>query len=122
MTDPTPRAPGKTTPRGTTRAVCNATLATESSGISVTTAIAARALAAAPAVSADGGVLTATAARGKSLGDKSMAVANNGKTLSLEASRIPMTSSSSANLSNGAACDNVKPAFSSLVSNPNSAV
>lgn len=97
-------------------------LTIESSGITVMRAAAEAAEAAAPAKSVVGGVFSSGAASGRSLGEKSIAVPISGKISSLEASNMPMRSSSSASLSNGIADETVKPAFSSLVSSPSCAV
>lgn len=115
---PTPRPPGNRTPRGIARAACMATLATESSGTSTIRATAAAADAAAPPKKTAGGVLRATAAKGSRLGARSTPVAINGNTLSLDASRTPIRSLSSANISRLDAVVKVKPAFSRRVRRP----
>jgi hypothetical protein len=118
----TARAPGSSTPRGTASAVCSATFVKLSSGTTTIRAAAAAAEPRAPAKSTAGGVLRATPARGSSAGAVSMAVATRGRRESLEASKTPIRSFSSANFSRGAAEESVKPAFSNRLSRPSWAV
>ena len=120
--DPTPSAPGRMTPSGIVKNACRAMLVTESSGMTPLRATAAASDATAPAEREAGGVLIATPARGSNAGANSMAVATKGKTLSLEASKMPRASNSSAFLRSGAAVERVNPAFSSLLRSPNLAV
>ena len=115
----TPRAPGSISPSGTANPTCRAILLTESSGTLVIKSPVAPKQAAAPAKNTDGGVFKAVAATGINDGENSMAVPTNGRIFSLDASKIPNTSCSSANFSSGLALVKVKPAFSSLVRRPN---
>lgn len=119
---PAPKAPGKTTPKGTATSVCSAMLVAESSGIIYTNEAAVKAEKAAPPNKAIGGSLIATPATGSSAGDSSMAVPIRGRSLSLEASNTPSRSFSSANFRRGAADFRVNPALSSLVNSPSSEV
>lgn len=95
---------------------------TESSGIAVTRATAPASEAKAPPNKATDGMRTAAPANGSNPGANSIAFATRGKTLSLEASKYPRASKSSANTSKGLADVRLKPAFSSFDSNPSWAV
>lgn len=64
----------------------------------------------------------AAPAIGSSTGENSMAVPISGSTLSLDASKTPSRSLSSANFKRGAADFSVNPALSSFVNNPSSDV
>lgn len=116
---PTPKAPGNITPRGTATIVCKATSITELSGTTFTKAKAETADKAAPANKVTGDDFNTDPATGNSAGENSIAVPINGRTFSLDASKTPIKSFSSANLSKGAAEVKVKPDFSNFDSNPN---
>jgi hypothetical protein len=94
----------------------------ESSGIMYTTAAAETTERTAPPYRANGGNLMAAPATGRSIGENSMAVPISGSTLSLDASKTPNRSLSSANFKRGAADFSVNPALSSFVNNPSSDV
>lgn len=122
ITDPTAKAPGTITPRGTARTVCKAIFVIESSGITKINPPATDAETTAPVINVDDDVFNAISANGRSLGESSMAVATRGRTLSLDASSTPMRSNSSAFFNRGIAVDSLNPDFSSRVNNPRFAV
>ena len=105
--------------RGIPRATCTAMSRAESSGIVAMSKPAAAREAKAPPNRAVGGTFKAVAATGSKAGDRSIAFATSGRMLSLEASKTPIRSFSSANFKRGAAEERVKPAFSSRVRSPN---
>ena len=94
-------------------------LTTESSGTMKISPPASAREATAAAERAAGGMLRSGAARGSSFGDRSMAVSSKGNTFSLDASRMPSASSSSASLRRGFEVVRVNPALSNLLSKPN---
>ena len=114
--------PGNRRPSGTASATCAAIDAIESSGMSNIAPTQAAAEAAAAPKKTGGGVLRAMAAIGRSPGARSIACATKGSTLSLDASKTPRRSFSSAKMRSGAAVVKVKPAFSRRVSTPSWAV
>lgn len=115
-------APGKTSPRSTTRIVWTAIEEVESSGITLTAAKAAAAEAAAPPKYVAGGVLTAVPTSGNKPGARDTAVEIRGRTLSALASATPNASSSSANIKSGLTEESLNPAASNLDNNPSCAV
>ena len=119
---PTPSAPGNIAPSGIASAVWAATSTILSSGINKTAAPAAAIEASAPAYKVVEGTLRAALARGNKAGASSIPVATRGRTLSLEASRTPIRSFSSARTSKGIAVFNEKPLFSNRVRRPSSEV
>lgn len=121
-TPPTARAPGRMAPRGTARAVWRAMLTTLSSGTATITPAAAAAERAAPAKRLVGDCFSATPASGSRAGAASIPVATSGSTLSLEASKTPIKSRSSASTSRGTAVFSVNPDFSRRDNKPSCAV
>ena len=121
-TPPTASPPGKRTPSGTASATWAAIATIESSGMRKTAPAAATADAAAAPKKTAGGVLRATPASGRRPGARSTACAINGNTLSLDASKTPRRSLSSAKIRSGAAVVRLKPAFSRRVNTPSWAV
>ena len=93
-------------------------VSTESSGTVAMRRPAAAKDATAPPNNTVGGVLRAVAATGSSAGDRSIALPISGRTLSLEASKTPIRSFSSASFNKGIAEVNVNPAFSNRLRRP----